>query len=75
MDMSEPVYVFLSSFTFVALAEMGDKSQLVCMTLAARHRHWPVILGASTAFILLNTLAVVSNRVIESNRGQTTIRE
>ncbi len=59
MDISEPVYVFLSSFTFVALAEIGDKSQLVCMTLAARHRHWPVILGASTAFILLNTLAVV----------------
>lgn len=28
------------------------------MTLAARHRHWPVILGAAVAFILLNTLAV-----------------
>jgi putative Ca2+/H+ antiporter (TMEM165/GDT1 family) len=29
------------------------------MTLAARHGHWPVLLGATTAFIVLNTLAVV----------------
>jgi Ca2+/H+ antiporter, TMEM165/GDT1 family len=49
----------LSTFTLVALAEIGDKSQLVCMTLAARHRHWPVILGATMAFIALNTLAVL----------------
>jgi len=46
-------------FGLVFLAELGDKSQLVCMTLAARHRHWPVLIGASAAFLLLNTLAVV----------------
>ena len=33
-------------FGLVFLAELGDKSQLVCMTLAARHRHWPVLAGA-----------------------------
>ena len=55
----ESLSISFSSFTLVALAEIGDKSQLVCMTLAARHRHWPVILGAATAFILLNTLAVL----------------
>lgn len=38
---------------------MGDKSQLVCMTLAARHRHWPVLVGATAGFLVLNTLAVV----------------
>lgn len=27
--------------------------------LATRHRHWPVILGATTAFLVLNTLAVL----------------
>lgn len=48
-----------TAFTLIGLAEIGDKSQLVCMTLAARHRHWPVLLGAAAAFILLNTLAVV----------------
>ncbi|MCB1858531.1 MAG: TMEM165/GDT1 family protein [Gammaproteobacteria bacterium] len=46
-------------FGLVFLAELGDKSQLVCMTLAARHRHWPVLLGATVAFLILNTLAVV----------------
>ena len=56
---SEFFSVSLTSFTLVALAEIGDKSQFVCMTLAARHRHWPVILGASVAFIALNTLAVL----------------
>jgi Ca2+/H+ antiporter, TMEM165/GDT1 family len=56
---SETLPVIFSSFTLIGLAEIGDKSQLVCMTLAARHRHWPVLLGAMMAFVVLNTLAVV----------------
>ena len=48
-----------SSFALIALAEMGDKSQLVCMTLASRHRHRPVLWGAILAFALLNLLAVL----------------
>jgi putative Ca2+/H+ antiporter (TMEM165/GDT1 family) len=55
----EPASIALSTFTLVALAEIGDKSQLVCMTLAARHRHLPVLLGATTAFAILNALAVL----------------
>ena len=56
---SESLSISLTTFTLIALAEIGDKSQLVCMTLAARHRHLPVILGATTAFLVLNTLAVL----------------
>lgn len=48
-----------TGFLLIALAEFGDKSQLVCMTLAARHRVWPVALGAIASFALLNLLAVV----------------
>lgn len=48
-----------ASFLLIGLAEFGDKSQLVCMTLAARHRGLPVALGAVTAFALLNLLAVL----------------
>ena len=55
----ETVSVTLSAFVLISLAEIGDKSQLVCMTLAARHRHWPVLLGATTAFVILNALAVL----------------
>jgi len=49
----------LSSFSLIFLAEMGDKSQIVCMTLAARYRPWPVLFGAISAFALLNIVAVV----------------
>ena len=59
MTSPDPVSVFISTFTLISLAEIGDKSQLVCMTLAARYRHWPVLLGAATAFLVLNVLAVV----------------
>jgi putative Ca2+/H+ antiporter (TMEM165/GDT1 family) len=48
-----------TSFVLIAAAEIGDKSQLVCMTLASRHRPAPVMVGALAAFALLNTLAVV----------------
>lgn len=51
--------ISLSTFLLIALAEIGDKSQLVCMTLAVRHRALPVLLGASSAFLMLNGLAVV----------------
>ena len=39
-----------TSFILIAAAEIGDKSQLVCMTLASRHRAAPVLFGAITAF-------------------------
>lgn len=58
MPLSESLSVSLTAFTLIGLAEIGDKSQLVCMTLAARHRHWPVLIGASAAFFILNALAV-----------------
>lgn len=51
--------VSASSFGLIGVAEIGDKSQLVCMTLAARHRALPVVLGASAAFALLNLAAVL----------------
>jgi Ca2+/H+ antiporter, TMEM165/GDT1 family len=51
--------VLASSFSLIGLAEIGDKSQLVCMTLAVRYRAWPVLFGAIVAFALLNLVAVV----------------
>lgn len=56
----------VTSFALIAAAEIGDKSQLVCMTLASRHRAMPIMLGAFTAFALLNTLAVVFGVAIAS---------
>lgn len=48
----------VAAFGLVSAAEFGDKSQLVCMALAAKHRHWPVLWGAVLAFALLNGIAV-----------------
>ena len=53
-----------TSFALVAAAEFGDKSQLVCMMLASRYRPMPVIFGAVSAFLLLNTLAVIFGQTI-----------
>jgi putative Ca2+/H+ antiporter (TMEM165/GDT1 family) len=48
-----PMQAFLVSTGIVALAEMGDKTQLLALVLAARFRKpWPIVLG-----ILVATLA------------------
>jgi putative Ca2+/H+ antiporter (TMEM165/GDT1 family) len=57
--MSEFLVTASTTLGLVALAELGDKTQLVCMTLAARHPAPPVLLGAVLAFAVLNLLAVV----------------
>jgi putative Ca2+/H+ antiporter (TMEM165/GDT1 family) len=56
----------ITSYVLIIAAEIGDKSQLVCMTLASRHRAAPILLGAVTAFAFLNTLAVVFGVAIAS---------
>jgi putative Ca2+/H+ antiporter (TMEM165/GDT1 family) len=63
---SEFLSISGASFILIFLAEFGDKSQLVCMTLAAKHRPWPVLLGAVTAFAVLNLLAVLFGAVVAS---------
>ena len=55
-----------SSYLLIFAAEIGDKSQLVCMILAAKYRALPVMLGSVLAFMLLNTLAVTFGIAIAS---------
>ena len=58
----EPV---TASLALVTLAEIGDKSQLVCMVLAARHgRTFPVLFGAALAFSLLNAVAALLGKAL-----------
>jgi len=58
-NLAEITATTVTSFALIVAAEIGDKSQLVCMTLASRHKGLPVMLGAIAAFAFLNTLAVV----------------
>lgn len=50
--------VFLLSTGIVALAEMGDKTQLLSLVLAARYRKpWPIVTGILVATLLNHALA------------------
>ena len=52
--------VLLSTFGVIFLAEMGDKTQLAAMTMAAEtKRPWAVFLGASLALVAVSGLGVI----------------
>jgi len=57
-DLAGPIEAFLMSTGIVALAEMGDKTQLLSLILAARFRKpIPIILGILAATIVNHALA------------------
>ena len=43
------VHALLLSFGIIFVAELGDKSQLMALALAARYRPWPVLVGITVA--------------------------
>ena len=53
---------FLLSFVVIFVAELGDKSQLMAMTFAARYRFWTVLsaITAATAVVHLCSVALGS---------------
>ena len=48
----------LLSFGVVLVAELGDKSQLITMTYALRHRWWVVLTGVGLAAFIVHGLSV-----------------
>jgi len=53
------VAAFLVALGAVFVAELGDKSQLMALTFAARYRAWVVLLGVSAATLLVHAGSVV----------------
>jgi len=54
-----------TTFTAVFLAELGDKTQLATMGLAAgAHSRWTVFLGASLALVLASAIGVVAGAAV-----------
>lgn len=56
--------VFAATFGLLFVAEIGDKTQLTVLALAARRRPLAVLGGAAAAFALLTLLAVVVGAAI-----------
>ena len=57
--------VFLTTFGIIFLAEMGDKTQLAAMTMAADSKKpWAVFLGASLALAAVSALGVLVGSVV-----------
>ena len=66
---------FLVSTGIVALAEMGDKTQLLALILAARFRKpWPIVLGILTATIINHGLAGAVGAWVNAFVGPDTMR-
>ena len=57
--------VLITTFGIIFLAEMGDKTQLAAMTMAAdTKKPWAVFLGASLALAAVSGLGVLVGSVI-----------
>ena len=52
--------VIVTTFGVIFLAEMGDKTQLAAMTMAAETKKpWAVLIGASVALACVSAIGVV----------------
>ena len=57
--------VFLTTFGVIFLAEMGDKTQLAAMTMAAQtKRPWTVLIGSALALTAVSAIGVVVGGVV-----------
>ena len=57
--------IFLTTFGVIFLAEMGDKTQLAAMTMAAESkRPWMVFIGAALALTAVSAIGVVAGTLI-----------
>jgi Ca2+/H+ antiporter, TMEM165/GDT1 family len=67
---------FLASFSMVALAEMGDKTQLLSFLLATRFtgRHWPIICGIFAATIANHFVAAFLGDWVAANVSADVMR-
>ncbi len=52
--------LILTTFGIIFLAEMGDKTQIAAMTMAAtKKRPWEVFIGASMALVAVSAIGVI----------------
>jgi putative Ca2+/H+ antiporter (TMEM165/GDT1 family) len=57
-------YAFIVAAVLIALAELGDKTQLLALALAAKYRVWQVIVGITVATLAVHLISTVAGRLI-----------
>ena len=62
------LHAFLISFGVIFVAELGDKSQLMAMTFAARYRPLPILIGITISTALVHAVSVLIGVVIGALR-------
>jgi putative Ca2+/H+ antiporter (TMEM165/GDT1 family) len=55
---------FLISFGIIFVAELGDKSQLMAMTFAARYRAWTIVAAITAATAVVHLFSVALGSVV-----------
>jgi len=66
---------FWIAFVTIFLAELGDKTQLMCLSLGVKFRSfWSVFLGAMAAFAAATALAVLAAGILDRYVPMTAVR-
>ncbi len=65
------MYAFLLSTAVIFVAELGDKSQLMAMTFAARYRVRDVLIGITVATAVVHLFSVAIGRLIGNQFAQS----
>lgn len=65
IDWKSILTTFGSTFLFVFLAELGDKTQLATLALAANSRtRWVIFVAASLALVVITLLTVLACEIL-----------
>lgn len=67
--------LILTTFGIIFLAEMGDKTQIAAMTMAAtKQRPWEVFIGASLALVAVSAIGIIVGSLLSEHLPLTWIK-